>query len=263
MQFFSLHTTCQATIKRISSETIADAVTFAEIERQKLSVNVDSTSDDATEIDVTVRLKVAVDKVIDAGLCLEARAHMSKYKLVESVKSSDGSMNTEMNMEQPYTLHVIGGIIKTAIAVVLENIDANLTEAISLAEATATRVLILDSDAFSSVNFNHNILLAAIKYIGNTESPDVLQICNELTKYPCILNVEIDYWNGKDLPELIETCLQQGSKVEYVLRHMHGHEFVLSHDQVLKVHILPSEKGNVADIIRSVTEGCTNKVFLS
>lgn len=76
---------------------------------RRISVDGDSPPSIAGGDGVTVRFKLVVDKITDPVACSDAYLHLAAYTFIKSKVNGDGSMNEEMNREEPCTLHIIGG----------------------------------------------------------------------------------------------------------------------------------------------------------
>lgn len=249
-------------------------------QQNTLAVNGEVFPADDIKSNIIVRSRIIVDTIEDVTVCQAAWSFFNGCRFTKRVRYDDGSMDAvmraemeaEMSKEEPYTLHIIKNgfkcipdkVLASAITLRFDNVGENLSEAIPLAGATDMRVLVLVSTIMAKINFEYNLLLAFIKLKDNTESPNALHVCEQLKKFPCLLRVDIDNWNGQHFKDIIQKSIYVGSKLEIVLRHEKGHVFkVLSYNQLVKVLILPSAYNELKAIFKSVISDCPVKIHLS
>lgn len=262
----------------ISTTKPLDKIHLEETEQNTLTVNgkvvphsFPENTDEQSEI--IVRFKIIVDNIKDEAVCAVAWRYLDRCKFSDRVINDNGSMNEEMERPDPYILHFVGTvnfidsafkcvpekIVASAITLRFDNITENLTENISLATAIGMRVLILEPTIMASLNIPEYTLLADVKVVADVnvgdKKSDVYAICKELLKFPCILRVDIDNWDGTQFKEFLQ-LIHFRSKVDIILRHEIGHAFALIFNERVNIRIQPSANEKVEAIIKSMMADC-------
>lgn len=219
--------------------------------------------------DVLVRYEITVNRIKDADVCTGAAQRLLHYNYPDRVEGVNGPLNTELNREDPYKLHIIGNgsacipvdIIASAITIECEDFIEDLAQLLD--KAAAFRVLELNNTPIVEKIFDLKEL-AVFKFTGNIESPDVPAICEQLKRLPCLLEAEFDNCTVVDIKEVFTSYVSPvGSKVKYTLHDVNGHKFILSREKnIVKVEIEVAPGMKIANTIESVLKDCSVNIFL-